>query len=144
MGAPEDNGRERSTPPSGKAAHPGATLQRRFMDPNRLGVNQLARALGVPPNRISAILSGQRSITADTALRLARFFDTTALYWMNLQARHDLTVAEQVVGQEIASSVPTLEDHRAREAQRKADSGGAEDDADADPQGPPSPRARAS
>ncbi|MCF8480846.1 MAG: HigA family addiction module antidote protein [Rhodospirillum sp.] len=93
--------------------HPGRVLQRMFMEPNRLGVNQLARALKVPPNRISAILNGQRSITADTALRFARFFDTTALYWMNLQARYDLGISEQVLREEIESAITTLKDHKA-------------------------------
>ncbi|WP_413204081.1 HigA family addiction module antitoxin [Rhodospirillum sp. A1_3_36] len=95
-----------------KRQHPGRILQRMFMEPNHLGVNQLARALKVPPNRISAILNGQRSITADTALRLARFFETTALYWMNLQARHDLEVSEQVLREEIETSISTLKDHK--------------------------------
>jgi addiction module HigA family antidote len=95
-----------------KQQHPGRVLQRMFMEPHRLGVNQLARALKVPPNRISAILNGQRSITADTALRFARFFDTTALYWMNLQARYDLAVTEQVLRDEIDASISTLKDHK--------------------------------
>ncbi|ABC22335.1 HigA family addiction module antitoxin [Rhodospirillum rubrum] len=98
--------------PDDKPHHPGETLARRFMEPNRLGINQLARALAVPPNRISAILSGQRSITADTALRLARFFDTTALYWMNLQARYDLALTQQVLGEELRTTLSTLKDHQ--------------------------------
>lgn len=98
---------------SDRHQHPGQILNRMFMEPHHLGVNQLARALKVPANRISAILAGQRSITADTALRLARFFDTTALYWMNLQARYDLGVAEQVLREEIATTIGTLTQHKA-------------------------------
>ncbi len=99
---------------SDRHQHPGQILNRMFMEPNHLGVNQLARALKVPANRISAILAGQRSITADTALRLSRFFDTTALYWMNLQSRYDLAVAEQVLRDEIADEIGTLAQHKAR------------------------------
>ncbi len=62
-----------------------------------LDINELARAIRVPMNRISAIVNGKRSITADTALRLARYFGTSAQMWMNLQSAHDLEVAERRV-----------------------------------------------
>lgn len=93
--------------------HPGQTLQRLFMDPNGLSVNRLARALGVPANRISAIMAGQRPMTADTALRLARLFETSALYWMNLQARYDLAMAEQVLGPDLEERVRPLSERPA-------------------------------
>ncbi|MGB0694156.1 MAG: HigA family addiction module antitoxin [Rhodospirillaceae bacterium] len=93
-----------------KPPHPGYILQRRFMDPNRIGINQLARAIDVPPNRISTIVNGQRSITADTALRLAKFFDTTALYWMNIQNRYDLSVAEAIIAEDLQTGIPRLAD----------------------------------
>jgi addiction module HigA family antidote len=63
-----------------------------------VSLNQLSRDLRVPMNRISAIVNGKRSITADTAIRLARYFGTSAQYWMNLQTAYDLQVAERSLG----------------------------------------------
>lgn len=74
---------------------PGELLHKEFMEPLGLSANALARALHVPPNRITAILRGQRSITADTALRLARYFGNTAEFWLNLQADYDLRCARR-------------------------------------------------
>ena len=73
--------------------HPGEILREEFLLP--LGVTQyhLAKAVGVDPRRIHAIVHGQRSITAETALLLSRFFDNSAEFWMGLQAQHDLEVA---------------------------------------------------
>src|SRR5450759_3793986 len=71
--------------------HPGEHLKE-FMDDFGLTMNQLAKALHVPPNRITAIVNGTRGITAETALRLARYFDTSPQYWMNMQAHYDLEV----------------------------------------------------
>jgi len=68
----------------------------------------LARALAVPTNRITAIVNGQRSVTGDTALRLARFFGTDPRFWMNLQGLYDLRTAEKNAGAAIAA-LPTLE-----------------------------------
>lgn len=70
--------------------HPGEVLDQEFLQPMRLSQNALARAIGVPPRRVNEIVLGKRSITADTALRLARAFGTSAEFWMNLQASHDL------------------------------------------------------
>lgn len=70
-----------------------------------LSMNQLARELSVPMNRISAIVNGKRAITADTALRLARFLGTSAQMWMNLQADYDLKVAAREVGPRIEREV---------------------------------------
>jgi addiction module HigA family antidote len=72
--------------------HPGEILMEEFLDP--LGVSQyrLAKDISVPPRRINEIVHGKRSITADTALRLARFFGTTERFWLNLQVRYDLEV----------------------------------------------------
>lgn len=75
--------------------HPGEVLSEEFMQPFELSARQLARALNVPPNRITAIVNGQRGMTADTAMRLARFFRTTPQFWLNLQMAHDLSLAEQ-------------------------------------------------
>jgi antitoxin HigA-1 len=73
--------------------HPGRVLQE-VLSEAELTVNALAMSLRVPANRIGAIIKGQRGITADTALRLARYFGTTAQMWINLQARYDLETAE--------------------------------------------------
>jgi addiction module HigA family antidote len=76
------------------AIHPGEHLAEEL---NELGISasELARKLSVPTNRITAILNRQRSITADTALRLARFFGTSANFWLNLQIIYDLRIAEK-------------------------------------------------
>ena len=68
---------------------------------------ELARPLKVPTNRITAILNSQRSVTGDTALRLAHFFGTTPEFWLNLQSRYDLRIAEQKAGKSIRN-LPTL------------------------------------
>lgn len=77
--------------------HPGETLREDFLKPLRLTPNRLALELRVPATRINDIVRGRRSITADTALRLARFFGTTPLFWINLQANYDLEVATEAV-----------------------------------------------
>jgi addiction module HigA family antidote len=79
------------------AIHPGEHLAEEL---NELGMSAsaLARKLGVPTNRITAILNGERSISADTALRLAHFFGTSANFWLNLQVLYDLRIAEQKTG----------------------------------------------
>lgn len=74
--------------------HPGETLREDLMKPLGLSQNKLAAALGVDPRRINEIVSGRRSITGDTALRLARYFGMSPEFWMNLQARYDLEVAK--------------------------------------------------
>lgn len=73
--------------------HPGEVLREEFMKPHGLSQNALARALNVPPRRINEIVLEKRSISADTALRLARYFGTTAELWTGLQADYDLRVA---------------------------------------------------
>ncbi len=73
--------------------HPGEILREEFMNPRELSQNALARGLKVPPRRINEIVMEKRSITADTALRLARYFGTTAELWAGLQADYDLRVA---------------------------------------------------
>lgn len=84
---------------------PGEILRDDFMEPLGLSASALARALHVPSNRITAILNGTRSITADTALRLARFFNTTPQSWLNLQKNYELEMAKRAVGQTIAGEV---------------------------------------
>ncbi len=73
--------------------HPGEFLKEDFMRPLGLNANQLAQMLNVPPNRICDVIRGRRSITADTALRLAKCFGTSAKLWMNLQSRYELEKA---------------------------------------------------
>ena len=70
--------------------HPGEILHEEFLLPMALSQYRLAKDIGVPPRRINEIVLGKRGITADTALRLARYFGTTDQFWMNLQARYDL------------------------------------------------------
>jgi len=77
---------------------PGQILLEEFMTPLHLSQNRLARELDVPPVRIHGIVHGKRSITPDTALRLARYFGVSAEFWLNLQARYDLKAARRAVG----------------------------------------------
>jgi addiction module HigA family antidote len=84
------------------SVHPGEVLLEEFMKPFGLSRNALAREIRVPPNRISKIVSGERSITADTALRLSRYFDTTPEFWLGLQADHDLEEKEKDIEEELA------------------------------------------
>ena len=81
--------------------HPGEVLLEDFMKPLGLSQYRVAMDIGVPPLRISQIVRGIRSITADTALRLGRYFGTTPGIWLRLQARYDLEVAQQRYGKEI-------------------------------------------
>ena len=74
---------------------PGEILREDFMDPVGLSINQLARNIGVPPNRISGIVNGKRAITADTALRLQRYFGIEAQFWLNLQSDFDLRITRR-------------------------------------------------
>ncbi len=85
--------------------HPGEILREEVLIPLRLSANALARELRVPVTRINDILRGRRSITADTALRLARYLGTTAQFWMNLQTSHDLKITEHNRGRQIAREV---------------------------------------
>ena len=85
--------------------HPGEILREEYMVPMGLSANALAHALGVTPARINDIVRERRSITADTALRLARYFGTDAQSWINLQAAYDLRVAELAAGRSIERAV---------------------------------------
>ena len=88
--------------------HPGEILKTEFLDELDLTAYALAKALRVPSNRITAIVNGGRAITADTALRLARFFGTTPDFWMNLQSHYDLAVASRAEAKRIEREVPEL------------------------------------
>jgi addiction module HigA family antidote len=76
--------------------HPGEVLSRDFLKPHNLSASALAQSLYVPPNRMVQIVSGKRTITADTALRLSRYFGTSREFWMTLQMEFELRTAEQV------------------------------------------------
>lgn len=86
------------------AIHPGEHL-RDELDELDLSARAFARLLDIPVNRVTQILNGQRGISADTALRLARYFGTSAEFWMNLQQIYELRRAEQDVGREIAARI---------------------------------------
>ena len=75
--------------------HPGEILKHDFMEPLELSATSLARAIGVTPARVNEIVRRRRGITAETALRLARYFNTDAQSWMNLQTRYELALAER-------------------------------------------------
>jgi antitoxin HigA-1 len=90
--------------------HPGEILREEFMKPHDLSQNALARALGVPPRRINEIVLEKRSITADAALRLARFFNTTAEMWTGLQADYDLRLVRYEKAKKIEREVEPLAD----------------------------------
>lgn len=87
-----------------RAIHPGEILADELKELN-LSANAFAQALKVPANRISGILNKQRAITADTALRLARYFGTTSEFWLNLQMTYDLKIAKQKFGKKIEKEV---------------------------------------
>jgi addiction module HigA family antidote len=85
--------------------HPGVTLREDFLKPLGLTPNRLAMELMVPVTRINDIVRSKRAITADTALRLARYFGTTPQFWMNLQANYEIERAEDARGPEIAGRI---------------------------------------
>ena len=91
--------------PDRVTTHPGEVLAEEFLKPLHMSVNALAMALRVPATRIGAVVKGERSVTADTALRLSRFFGNSAEFWMGLQATHDLTKARMESGRSIERDV---------------------------------------
>ena len=93
---------ERVGTPDRVTTHPGEVLAEEFLRPLGLSVHALALALRVPATRVGAIVKGERSVSADTALRLARYFGTSAEFWIGLQAMHDLTKTKSEVGETIA------------------------------------------
>ena len=86
--------------------HPGEILKHEFMQSFDLSSNPLAKHLGVTPARINEIVRGRRGVKAETALRLAQYFNTDAQSWMNLQHHYELEVAEQAIGKELSSIQP--------------------------------------
>ncbi|WP_374012275.1 HigA family addiction module antitoxin [Pseudoxanthomonas koreensis] len=88
--------------------HPGEILHADFMQPLGLSSNALARAIGVTPARVNEIVRGRRGISADTALRLARYFGTSVDVWMNLQHNYDIECAREALGDTLQSIKPLL------------------------------------
>ncbi|WP_062947671.1 HigA family addiction module antitoxin [Brachybacterium sp. sponge] len=86
--------------------HPGEVLMEDFIEGFGITQNKLAVSIGVPPRRINEIVHGKRGVTADTALRLAKYFGTSAEFWMNLQSHYELDRAEDRAGEQIASITP--------------------------------------
>jgi len=88
--------------------HPGEVLREEFLRPLRLSQYRLAKDVSVPARRINEIVRGTRAVTADTALRLARYFGTSERFWMNLQARYDLEVQKDRLGGRLQREVQVL------------------------------------
>ena len=86
--------------------HPGEVLMEDFIEGFGITQNQLATAIGVPPRRINEIVHGKRGITADTAVRLAKYFGTSAELWMNLQSHHELRLERRALREQLDSIVP--------------------------------------
>ncbi len=91
-----------------KPVHPGEVLLEEFLKPMGLSLNDLATAIGVQPGWINQVVLGKRSITADTALRLARFFGTSPQFWLGLQNDYDLDVAVDTLGDRLQKEVVQL------------------------------------
>lgn len=88
--------------------HPGEVLQEEFLRPLRLSQYRVAKDMSVPARRINEIVHGTRAVTADTALRLARYFGTTARFWLNLQAHYDLEMEKDRLGARLQREVRIL------------------------------------
>jgi len=88
--------------------HPGEILLEEFIHPMGLSLADVSRATGIPASRLTEITKCRRSVTAETALRLARFFGTSAGFWIGLQAEHDLEETQRQIGERINLEVTTL------------------------------------
>ena len=84
---------------------PGEILREDFMEPMEISMNKLSRDIAVPPNRISEIVKGKRGISADTALRLERYFGVEAQFWLNLQSEYDLRMIKRKIGNDIEQRI---------------------------------------
>jgi len=91
-----------------KPIHPGEILKEEFLSPMGISQYRLAKSISVPPRRINEIVKGQRSITADTALRLSRFFGLSERFWINLQSWYDLESEKDRLGDRLATEVQAL------------------------------------
>jgi antitoxin HigA-1 len=90
------------------AVHPGVVLAEEFLKGNNISQYRLANGIGVPPRRINEIVQGKRGITADTALRLGKFFRMEAQFWMNLQSHYDLEVARDAIAGKLDNEIEVL------------------------------------
>jgi addiction module HigA family antidote len=88
--------------------HPGEILREEFLEPMGISQYRLAKDISVPPRRINEIVHGKRSVTADTALRLGRFFAMSPQFWLNLQTRYDLEMTEDLLEDRLDEEVHTL------------------------------------
>ena len=88
--------------------HPGEILMQEFLLPMKISQYRLAKDISVPPRRINEIVHGKRAITADTALRLARYFGTSERFWLNLQIRYDLEVEKDRLGSKLDHEIRAL------------------------------------
>jgi len=88
--------------------HPGEILLEEFLRPMEISQYRLSKDISVDPRRINEIIHGKRAISADTALRLGRYFGTSARFWINLQSHYDLEVQEQLLGARLETEVATL------------------------------------
>ena len=89
--------------------HPGEVLLKEFLEPLQLSQNRAAREMSVPPRRLNEIVHGKRRVTADTALRLARYFGTSERFWFGLQADYDLEEARRLLGARLEREVGTAD-----------------------------------
>ncbi len=92
---------------------PGEILREDFMKPLGISINQLSRDLVVPPNRISEIVNGKRAITADTALRLQRYFGVEAQFWLNLQSEYDLRIVRRKIWNDLEQRIIPVQNPQA-------------------------------
>jgi addiction module HigA family antidote len=97
------------TPRKMDPIHPGEVLHADFLEPLGISQYRLAQDISVPPRRINEIVHGKRAVSADTALRLARYFGTSERFWLNLQARFDLEQQRDVLGARLAKEVRVLD-----------------------------------
>ena len=88
--------------------HPGEILMKEFLEPMGITQYRLAKGISVVPRRINEIVHGKRAITADTALRLARYFGTSERFWLNLQTRYDMEVQKDILGDRLEKEVVVL------------------------------------
>ena len=93
--------------------HPGEILLEEFLKPMGISQYRISKDISVPPRRINEIVHGKRSITADTALRLGKFFGMTPQFWLNLQSRYDLEVAEDSLKNRLEKEVHAYREHAA-------------------------------
>src|SRR5438309_7929065 len=89
--------------------HPGEILLEEFLEPMGISQYRIAKDIGVPPRRINEIVHGNRAVSADTALRLAKYFGTSERFWLNLQARYDLEVQRDILGARLEKEVRVLD-----------------------------------